>query len=238
MIASALLLPLLLALRVRAVSAGLETLLFDAPAARAPDGSLAVSASVFTYRADARAGELESALARLVRPLTLLGVPHDAALATARARLRLFAAEPAADETVALAVAGCAGAPAPLGPTDATGVAVQTVALGACAAADVDAPLAGTVAGANASVPMAVYPAPDGGFGVISGARRAPPRPPGPPPTRARTQTSTTRSRSATSCTSCTCSRRRCSTRRARCRACPRSTRTCPHPWAARRSRS
>jgi hypothetical protein len=88
MIASALLLPLLLALRVRAVSAGLETLLFDAPAVRAPDGTLAVSASVFMYHADARAGELESALARLVRPLTLLGVPHDAALATARARLR------------------------------------------------------------------------------------------------------------------------------------------------------
>jgi hypothetical protein len=181
MIASALLVPLLLAMRAGAVSAGLETLLFDAPAARAPDGTLTVSASVFTYRADARAGELESALARLVRPLALLGVPHDAALATARARLRLFAAEPAAGETVALAVAGCAGAPAPLGPTDATGVAVQTLALGACADADVDPPLAGTAANASASV----YPAPDGGFGVISGARRAPPRVPGPPPTRA-----------------------------------------------------
>jgi hypothetical protein len=84
MIASALLLPLL-ALRVSAVSSGLETLLFDAPALRAPDGALSVSASVFTYRADTRAGELESALARPVRPLALLDVPHDAALATARA---------------------------------------------------------------------------------------------------------------------------------------------------------
>jgi hypothetical protein len=62
MIASALLLPLL-ARRVSAVSAGLGTLLFDAPAARGPNGALAVSAAVFTYRADARAGELERARA-------------------------------------------------------------------------------------------------------------------------------------------------------------------------------
>jgi hypothetical protein len=69
-------------MRADAVSAGLETLLFDAPAMRASDGALAVSAAVFTYRCEARAGELESALVRLVRPAPA----DDAALATPRAR--------------------------------------------------------------------------------------------------------------------------------------------------------
>jgi hypothetical protein len=155
-------------LSVAAASANeLETLLFDAPATLTAHG-LVASAGVFSYYPHPNASKLDDVLERLVLPLQILGVERDAAFETARDRLRLFAGAPKDGQVVSLGVDGCSD-PVQLGPTDETGMSVRTVQLAQCSNST---RLAGSVAGGipNANAGMTVFPSPDGGWGVISGA--------------------------------------------------------------------
>lgn len=206
----------------RQLGNGLEAILFDAPAAISATGTLA-SAEAFTFSTPIDTSKLGDVLSPILAPLRLFGIDADDALQRALDRLRLFAAVPEGGQALKIDVNGCKQ-PAALTATDDNGLAVQNVPIGACDGAS----FAGVLEGAGTSTNMTVFPSPDSGFGVISGAyllsrtdakgRRL----------TARLQTLTTRRRSATCSTSSSSSRRRSSTIPSPSRACPSSTRTSP----------
>jgi hypothetical protein len=157
--------------RTRAVGNGLNTLLFDSPAAISDSGTT-VSAEVFAFTPVGDTSGLKTALSIIAAPLKLAGIDTDNDIDTALGRLQLFAATPEKAQSITLDIDGCS-TPGVVGATDKTGVSIQNVDIGKCGDGT---SFSGQAAGvsSNDSSPLTIFPSADSGFGVISGTLPAP----------------------------------------------------------------